>query len=70
MIRILRRQNKHSEFRQPGLSELKQWYKHLMSDAEDGGIIPKFESVQCFLKVGEKNNLVIRFFGKKWQPTY
>ncbi len=31
----------------------------------DGGIIPMFESAQASLKTGEKNNLIIRYYGKK-----
>ena len=31
----------------------------------DGGIIPMFESDKCSLKAGEKNNLIIRFYGTK-----
>ena len=31
----------------------------------DGGIIPMFESDNISLKPGEKNNLIIRFYGKK-----
>jgi len=35
----------------------------------DGGIIPMFESAQASLKTGEKNNLVVRYYGKK-EATY
>lgn len=42
----------------PGLDKIPVYVR-------DGGIIPMFESVQATLKAGEKNNLVIRFYGKK-----
>ena len=42
----------------PGLDKIPVYVK-------DGGIIPMFESAQTTLKSGEKNNLIIRFYGTK-----
>lgn len=46
----------------PGLDKIPVYVR-------DGGIIPMFESVQATLKAGEKNNLVVRYYGKK-EATY
>ncbi len=43
----------------PGLDKIPVYVK-------DGGIIPMFESAQTTLKSGEKNNLIIRFYGTKY----
>jgi len=42
----------------PGLDKIPVYVR-------DGGIIPMFESDKCSLKAGEKNNLIIRFYGPK-----
>jgi alpha-glucosidase (family GH31 glycosyl hydrolase) len=36
---------------------------------KDGGIIPMFESPEASLKAGDKNNLIVRFYGNK-DATY
>jgi len=46
----------------PGLDKIPVYVR-------DGGIIPMFESAQASLKTGEKNNLVVRYYGKK-EATY
>jgi len=46
----------------PGLDKIPVYVR-------DGGIIPMFESAQATLKSGEKNNMVVRYYGKK-EATY
>ena len=38
---------------------------HIPVFVRDGGIIPMFETAQPSLKSGEKNNLIIQFYGQK-----
>ncbi len=37
---------------------------------KDGGIIPMYESAQASAKAGEKNNLVVRYYGTKKEASY
>jgi len=46
----------------PGLDKIPVYVR-------DGGVIPMFESAQATLKSGEKNNLIVRYYGKK-EATY